>query len=38
MKTTDHNHVVDIAKIEAKEAMVRPKNIAKTTQLSTHSV
>jgi len=36
--TTEHNHVADIAKVEAKEAMARLKNIAKTTQLSTHSV
>jgi len=36
--TTEHNHVADIAEVEAKEAMARLKNIAKTTQFSTHSV
>ncbi|KAF0754421.1 FLYWCH-type zinc finger-containing protein 1 [Aphis craccivora] len=36
--TTEHNHVADIAKVEAKEAMARLKNIAKTTELSTHAV
>ncbi|XP_025192219.1 uncharacterized protein LOC112592404 [Melanaphis sacchari] len=36
--TTEHNHVADIVKAEAKEVMARLKNIAKTSQLSTHSV
>jgi len=36
--TTEHNHVADIAKVKAKEAMARLKNIAKTTELSTHAV
>ncbi|XP_050063292.1 uncharacterized protein LOC126552625 [Aphis gossypii] len=35
--TTEHNHVADIAKVEAKEAMARLKNIAKLLNF-THSV
>jgi len=38
LETTDHKHVADIAKVEAKEAMARLKNIAKTSQLNTLSV
>lgn len=38
MKTTEHNHVPDIGKIEAKEAMEKLKDTAKNTQLTTHSV
>lgn len=38
MYTTDHNRMIDIAKVVSKEAMTRFRNIAKTTQFSTHSV
>jgi len=38
MKTTEHNHVPDIGKIEAKEAMEKLEDTAKNTQLTTHSV
>lgn len=35
---TNHNHVADIAKIEAKKAIAKLKYIAKNTQHSTHTV
>lgn len=35
---TEHNHLVNIAKVEAKEAMARLKKIAKITQFSINSV
>lgn len=35
---TDHNHVADIGKIKANEAMAGLKNVAKSTQRSTRSV
>jgi len=38
LRTTDHNHVPDIGKIEAKETIEKLKETAKNTQLTTHCV
>jgi len=38
LHTTDHNHVPDIGKIEAKEVIQKLKETAKNTQLTTHCV
>lgn len=38
LRTTEHNHVPDVGKIEAKEAMEKLKETAKNTQLTTHCV
>lgn len=37
-RTTEHNYVPDLRKIEAKEAIEKLKGIAKNTQLTTHCV
>jgi len=38
LHTTEYNHVPDIGKIEANEAVKKLKETAKNTQLTTHCV